>query len=238
MDLTLTLIDHKQESSDVESFIFRPDPAFDFIPGQYLRYILDHNNPDDRGTSRLFSIASAPCEGIVQITTKFAPQSSSFKTALRNLHPGGQLNASGPSGSFTYSDPTQPVVFIAGGIGITPFRSILVELDHQNIDAPIILIYSNRTTDIVFKELFDTLVSNHHQLKVIYVVGEPSQDWQGETGRVNPDIISKYVPDLMSPTYYISGPKPMVEGVEQMLTEMSIPPDHIKHDYFPGYTWP
>src|SRR5688572_7178717 len=130
--MQLLLVDKKQVAPDTISFFFRPDMPLMWKPGQFLRYRLPQQNPDDRGENRFFSIASAPFEGHVQVTTKFAPEkSSTFKTELQKMEIGKSIEADGPKGSFSMDDPNRQYVFIAGGIGITPFRAILTDLHHN-----------------------------------------------------------------------------------------------------------
>ncbi|MBA3543266.1 MAG: FAD-dependent oxidoreductase [Chthoniobacterales bacterium] len=122
--MKFTLSATKQEANDTFSFIFAPEQPLQWKAGQLLRYVLNHPNPDDRGVERFFSIASAPHEKHVMLTTRFAPKSSSFKKALKNLRPGDAIEAHDLEGDFVVDDSETTFVFIAGGIGITPFRAI------------------------------------------------------------------------------------------------------------------
>ncbi len=226
MQYTLTLIEQKQESADTLSFIFHADQPVEFEPGQYFQYTLEHQNPDNRGIKRYFSNAAAPEEGVFMITTRFAEKASSFKQALRALKPGQTILAEGPRGHFTYPDPHPPVVFIAGGIGITPFRSILMDLDAKHLNPEITLIYGNKTDDIPYKELLDELSAEHTNLKVHYVTGK----------LIDTTIIRQLVPDLTKPLFYVSGPEPMVDALgESIKNELQIPAERLKQDFFPGY---
>lgn len=224
----LTLKQHHLETTDIDSFIFESDEQINFSPGQYLQFTLPHNNPDNRGIKRYFTIASAPSEGVIQITTRFAEKSSSFKAALRAIQPGHIIQTGPPSGDFTYPNPTHPAVFIAGGIGITPYRSVLVELDSKGIDAPVTLLYANRTNDIAFKDLFDQMAAKHPSFKVIYII---------DPEKLDADYIRKHVPDLTVPRFYMSGPESMVEAFSKMfISELNISRDRLEHDFFPGYS--
>jgi glycine betaine catabolism B len=123
--MKFTLSATKQEANDTFSFIFAPEQPLQWKAGQLLRYVLNHPHPDDRGVERFFSIASAPHEKHVMLTTRFASKSSSFKKALKNLRPGDAIEAHDLEGDFVVDDSEKTFVFIAGGIGITPFRAIL-----------------------------------------------------------------------------------------------------------------
>lgn len=190
-----------------------------------MKYFLPQAESDERGVSRYFTISSASSEGHITISTKFVPgDGSAFKQALLKLKPGDSIEAEGPKGSFTYDDPAKEVVFIAGGIGITPFRSILVELDFKGVNAPITLLYANKSEDIPFKELFDDFAKKYDQLKIDYL-----------TGPITPEILKSYLLNHKSEVFYLSGPEPMVESLKKQLEELGLPSDQIKTDYFPGY---
>jgi ferredoxin-NADP reductase len=225
--MRLTLQTKKQETPDVASFIFKVDEPFQWIPGQFLRVIIPSQNPDERGIQRYFSIASAPFENQIMITTRFASEKgSSFKNDLQNLAEGENLEATGPMGSFILDDLSKQYVFIAGGIGITPFRSILLQLDHEQKEFAITLLYANRNQDIVYKSELDALAQKNPSFQVDYIINPE---------RIDPEVIQKYVKDPANKLYYLSGPKPMVEGIEKNLLELNIPKEQIKTDYFPGY---
>src|SRR5579872_4670066 len=130
--MKLQLLNRKTEAPRVESFIFQPQEPVSWKAGQYFHYVLHHEPTDDRGSDRWFTIASAPFEGHIMITTRFAEnKSSSFKNKLQNLQIGESIEVSFLEGDFIVDDPTQEYVFIAGGIGITPFRSVLKQLAHE-----------------------------------------------------------------------------------------------------------
>ena len=225
MRYSLTLEKIINETPEVKSYYFVADAPINFKAGQFLKYFLSHPESDQRGVSRYFTISSAPQEKTIMMTTKFVPgDGSSFKQALLKLAPGDHIEAEGPSGSFTYQDHLQEVVFVAGGIGITPFRAILVDLDQQNINPPITLLYANRTSDASFKNLFAELTKKHNRLKVDYV-----------TGLITEDTLKSHLINHPSAVFYLSGPEPMVESLKKSLENLGLPANQIKTDYFPGY---
>ena len=127
---TLLLQEKEHLVADVWAFRFKPSEPLSWTAGQYLSVELPHDNPDGKGTKRWFTISSAPYEQIVQITTRLT--GSTFKDALMALPIGGQLLLlDQPHGEFVWQDSDSPLVFVAGGIGITSFRSILRERAHQ-----------------------------------------------------------------------------------------------------------
>lgn len=241
--MKLTLTKKYQIAPDITTFYFKPEVPFEWQPGQFLRYHISEPTPDERGENRFFSIASAPFEKHIQLTTKFSPnESSSFKQDLNKLNIGDSLEAFGPSGSFSINDTNKEYVFIAGGIGITPFRAILANLDHQNVSINIRLIYANRTTNILFKDELESLAQKHPELRIFYIISDELVKPQKLTdnitiipGRIDGALIKKLIPNLLKPTYYISGPEQMVMDLEKVIWDMGIPKENTKRDYFPGY---
>ena len=227
--MKLKLVERKPEASDVTTFIFQPDQPLEWQAGQYLHYTLPHDNPDDRGIERWFTIAAAPHESHVQITTRFNSQrSSTFKAALKQLQVGDEIEADGPEGDFTVEDPNPHYVFIAGGIGITPFRAILNDLDHNGANIDVTLLYGNSSKEVTFQKELNALAAKHPHFKVDYIFMPQQID----------EAVIKALPDYASQTYYVSGPEPMVKAVATMLESLDVPKAQIKLDDFPGYDWP
>lgn len=225
--MKLKLQSKVQEVPGVMSFWWEMETPITWKPGQFLRYKLLHDNPDGRGVNRFFTIASAPHEGKIRLTTRLAGEScSSFKKSLVNLPEGTEIEVTGPSGDFTIEDPNLEYVFIAGGIGITPFRSILTHHHHQKIPLKVTLLYSNRNQDIVFKEELEQISQQNPNLKIHYII---------DPQRIDEEVIKTHVPNLQTPIFYVSGPEPMVEGISQMLRGLGVKDEHIKQDFFPGY---
>jgi ferredoxin-NADP reductase len=225
--MKMKLIEKREEAPDVTSFIFEPETAFSWEAGQLLHYTLPHENEDDRGSDRYFTISTAPFEKHVAITTRFAGEkTSSFKQALFGMEQGAVIEADGLEGDFTVQDTQTPVVFIAGGIGITPFRSILLDLDQKGLQIDATLLYANRNENIVFKDELEALAAKHPQFTIKYFIDQQ---------RINEEAIKAAVTDLSVPVFYVSGPKPMVKAFETMMKEMGIADERIKRDFFPNY---
>lgn len=225
--MKLKLINKKKESENVWSYIFEPDSPIFWTAGQFLVYFLSHKDPDLRGKQRFFTISSAPYEKDIMLTTRLSPEnSSSFKKALNEIKPGDTIDVKGPDGDFVLGDPNKKYVFIAGGIGITPFRSIILDLVHKNQPLNISLLYANRTDDFAFKDELEPLRVNNPNFKIHYIVS-PNQ--------IDENAIKEFVPNLKKVIFYISGPEKMVEDLGEMLKKMGIAEDHLKQDYFPGY---
>ena len=227
--MKFTLSATKQEANDTFSFIFAPEQPLQWKAGQLLRYVLNHPNPDDRGVERFFSIASAPHEKHVMLTTRFASKSSSFKKALKNLRRGDAVEAHDLEGDFVVDDSQKTFVFIAGGIGITPFRAILLDLDYNKKPLNVQLLYANRDNDFPYRKELEALRTRHSEFRIDYVVSP---------NRIDEKSIPQLVPDIEEPMLYVSGPEPMVESMDETLKTIGVAEERIKNDFFPGYEWP
>lgn len=228
MKLLLTGI--KDESPNTKTFVFQPDQPVTWKAGQFIKYIIEDPNPDNRKTQRFFSISSAPYEKNIHLTTKFVPcDGSTFKKDLQKFKVGDTVDATIPEGDFILEGPSKEYAFIAGGIGITPLHSIIKDLDHSQKPVNITLLYANRTLEVVFKKDLEDIAKRHPEFKIHYVI---------DPQRIDEQLIKEKVPDFDKKIFYVSGPEPMVELFEKMLADMGIPEDNIKRDYFPGYEWP
>lgn len=240
--MKLKLIKKNQILPSVANFYFEPDEKFDWTAGQYLHYRINHAEPDERGQNRFFSIASAPNEGHVQLTTKFSAKGSSFKNELSRLRVGDSVEAYGPKGDFSVREGISDYIFIAGGIGITPFRSIIFDLDHKNMPLNISLLYINRTTDIIFKEELEAVASGHKEFRINYFIsGEKVSEEKVEEnikilpGRINKQALEKVIKNTQTTVFYVSGPETMVYYFEDLLSELGVPRGNIVCDYYVGY---
>src|SRR6185369_17035925 len=199
--MKLKLIEKKQETPDVTSFIFSPTEPISWKPGQFVHYVLHHEPTDDRGSDRWFTNAAAPYENQVRITTRITSEKgSSFKKKLVSLVEGKNIEASNISGDFIVEDPSQEFVFIAGGIGITPFRSILTQLDHEKKLMKGTLLYSNRDQKVVYQEELEAIAKNNPDFHIHYIFSPE---------HIDEKKIREFVPDIQKPIFYISGPEPM-----------------------------
>lgn len=223
--MKLILKEKEHLVDNVWAFRFTPDGEFAWTPGQFMQVELPHEQPDEEGTKRYFTVSSAPYEGIAQITTRVTE--STFKQALAALPIGGELKLlHEPEGDFVWEDSGKSLVFVAGGIGITPFRSILRQRAHDNQPLDVTLVYGNRTEAIPFKDELGALAERDPRLKVQYVVGEP----------LTAAKIAELVPGLNRSLVYVSGPEPMVESLSEQLKQSGLPEAQLKQDFFPNYT--
>ena len=223
---------------DIVDFIFKPSQKLAFTPGQYMEFTLAHSYPDSRGNRRYFTLASSPTENLMHVGVRFYEQGSSFKRAMAKVDGRTNIIAAQIAGDFTLpADHQQKLVFIAGGIGITPFRSMLKYLLDMQERRDIILFYANKTADeIVYK---DVLSAAHTKLgvKTFYTLTDTTaipRTWGGLVGRINEQMIFDLVPDYEERTFYLSGPPDMVRAYEQVLKRLNVRSDQIKKDFFPG----
>ncbi|HET8991481.1 MAG TPA: FAD-dependent oxidoreductase [Candidatus Saccharimonadales bacterium] len=226
-------LDHVvEESQDIFSFFFEPSQKLSFTAGQYIEMSLPHEHPDNRGVRRWFTISSSPTEPLVSITTRIIEKSSSFKKTLFGLEPGDEVSITGPMGDFVLPKFVQtPLIFVAGGIGITPFHSIMSWLNDTKETRPIRLIYGVRSEEeIIFNEAFDKA-----DIHPTVVVENPSSAWGGERGRLSAELILGLAKPSEDSLIYVSGPEPMVETLEKDLKSSGINKDNLVLDFFPNY---
>jgi ferredoxin-NADP reductase len=236
--LMLALKEKIQVAPDIWDFIFVPNQKFAFAPGQYMEWTLGHDDPDSRGNRRYFTLASAPTENQLRLGVKFYPNSSSFKKSMLAMKPGSEILAAQLAGDFTLPmNAAEKCVFIAGGIGITPFRSMIQMLLDKRERRAIVLFYSNRfVSDIVYKDVFDR-AQRSLGIKTIYTLTDKTRipaGWGGKVGYIDSKMIRTEVPDYRDYTFYISGPNTMVESTRETLLKMGVLSSQIKTDFFPG----
>lgn len=218
----------RREAEDTLSFLFGPEEPFSWKAGQYLRYKLPHPDVDSRGDERYFTIASAPHERFVMLTARFASQGSSFKRALCRLNRGDVIEADELGGDFVVDSPDGQHIFIAGGIGVTPFRAILLDLHHRQLPINATLLYSNRADDFPYRRELEQLRPYHARLDIRYFI---------HPERIDKVTVEKFYRSQRNPIVYVSGPEKMVEHFDALLKGMGLGESNIRTDYFPGYEW-
>ena len=230
------MFDHlEKEAENVRTFYFRPPAPISYTAGQYIELSVPHLHPDKRGQKRWFTLSSSPSHELVSITTKFVlggGKSSSFKHALLKLQKGDEVAMSEPMGDFVLPKFLQiPLIFVAGGIGITPYHSMLNWLHDSKEERPITMIYGVGSEDeIIFQDTLNR--SKHH---VIIIVKEPSPTWGGEQGQLNAELIRGLGQPKKDSLIYISGPEPMVEKLNIDLIKQGIKQSQLVTDFFPNY---
>lgn len=232
---SLVLQGKKEIAKSIWEFVFEPVKPIQFVAGQYLEWSIPHAGTDARGNRRYFTIASSPSEKTIKLAVKIPEKPSSFKNALLNLNQGSEIYATNLEGEFVLDTKNKtPLVFVAGGIGITPYRSSVKYMIDKNISRPITLFYiAKNPSEFVYKELFKS--AERLGVKTVYLVSEPTKEWEGETGHLTLEMIRKYVPEYESSVFYISGPQPMVMAYEELLQKIGNGKIKYKADFFPGY---
>lgn len=236
--LQLALNSKLQLSKDTFLFGFKKPKGFNFIPGQYMEWTLPHGKVDSRGNRRYFSISSSPTEDEIAMTVKFYDKASSYKTELFNLQDNKQVVAAQVAGDFVLpKNPKTPLVLIAGGVGVAPFRSMIQYVIDKSLAVDMVLLYTNRTkADILFTDVFTKAEANG--VKTIYNLTDVENfpgDWRGSTGYITGEKIKQLIPDFQNRFYYLSGPQLMVQNFEDALLKAGIHKKQIKTDFFPGY---
>ena len=240
MKYKLEFIHKEQLATDSWGLMFKKPDGFAYEPGQYVEVDLEHPNHDSRGIKRWFTLSSSPTEGDLMIATRFVDKKSSFKDKLFNLQPGETIDAGGAEGSFILpTDTSKEIVWLAGGIGVTPFRSqTKFLLDNQEYNRKITLIYSNRTQgDICFEDLWARAIEHMPSFKLVQTVVEDIPEyWAGERGMIDEAMILRAIGKVENNEFFVSGPEPMVDAFVPKLEAMGIDESNIHKDRFPNYT--
>lgn len=236
------LIGKRDEAKDTKTYFFEPQQEVTRKPGQYFYFVLPELHYEDpRGNKRQFTISSSPTEGNILTITVRTKSGSGFKRTLDELPEGTLVDADGPHGNYILDENTKgDQVFLAGGIGVTPFHCFMkYNIDKRLTDTNLHLIYTNSTPEeIAFRTELLAWQDEHPNIKVDLTVTHPEESqvqWNGLTGRVDEAMLRKLVGDLGRPTFWICGPPPMVDALDEMLGKLGIPTDRRKIEKFTGY---
>lgn len=227
-------------AANIVDFVFYPEQKFTYRAGQYMEFTLPHSGSDSRGDRRYFTLASSPTETEIRIGVKFQGTGSSFKKALLGMDRRTPMVADHVSGDFTLpKDTSQKLAFIAGGIGVTPFRSMAKYMADQQEKRSVVMLHAARTWDeVAYAPVFDE-AKRAFGMRTIYVLSDEKAaatrpgTYTGTT--ITPSIIAAEIPDYAKRVFYISGTHQMVEDMKHMLLRLGVRHAHIKTDFFPGY---
>lgn len=231
------LIKKELVSKETMAFHFGKPIGFQFQPGQYNDYILiNPNQTDSEGNVRSFTLACAPFEDNIVFVTRM--RDTAFKRVMRDMAIGTEVKIDGPNGNFVLKQNQYPAVFLTGGIGVTPARSIIAQASHDGLGQQIILFYSNKTVDsaVFMDELYILADSNKNFKFIPTITGPPEHGFRGEIGRIDGDMLRKYIPDLSKHNYYIAGPISLVNSLRQLLVANGVKKHNIYTEEFEGYT--
>ncbi len=221
------------------AFHFEKPPGWTFKAGQYVDLtLIDPPETDSQGNRRAFSIASAPEEETLMIATRM--RDTAFKRVLGAMPIGAAVMIEGPFGNLTLHDDTsRPAVLLAGGIGITPFRSILVRAATEKLTHRIVLLYSNRRPeDAPFLTELDELQRKNPNYTLIATMTGMSKSrlaWRGERGLIDREKLTRCLKGVASPICYVAGPPAMVNGLLDALEECGVSGDDVRSEDFSGY---
>lgn len=241
--MKLKLVEKRDEAKGTKSFIWQPEKSFEYLPGQYFYFTLPAlAYPDPRGATRHFTLSSSPTEGpLISLTTRIREESG-YKKTLDELAIGSFVEGEGPNGEFIVDESEKgPHIFLAGGIGITPFRSMLKYAIDKNLDIPMHLIYSNsHPEEIAFRDELEEWSKKFPNFKLDMTITKPQESkekWTGTVGRIDENMLKKLITNdqLLIANYWLCGPPAMVDGLEQVLGKLGLSVGRVRSEKFTGY---
>lgn len=234
------MLKEKRDIADgTMAFFFQKPDHFDFKAGQHTTLkLIDPPETDAEGNSRHLSFVNSPQENDIEVATRI--RDTAFKRVLSHMPVGSTVIMENPHGSYTLqSDASKPSVFLIGGIGITPVMSIIKDATERKLPHHIFLFYSNkRPEDAPFFVELQELAKQNPSFKFIATMTEPEkseQKWTGEIGYIDTSMLKRYLSDLQSLVYYLSGPPAMVAAMRKVLSAAGVSEDNIKTEEFSGY---
>lgn len=227
MKLNAEIQDIRKETHDVKTFKLDPEKKVKFTPGQYCLVSIVDSEEEER---KPFTYASSPTKNYVELTVK---KIGEFTTSLHNLEVGNKLELDGPRGESLNFDETveEDVVFLAGGSGITPFMSAMRYALDKDLENEMTLIFSNRTErDIIFEEELNKIDKRKGFKVVKTLTNHWPGGWEGETGLIDSAMINKYVENLGEKIWYICGPPPMIDSMNEILEKLGISQRRVMYE--------
>jgi ferredoxin-NADP reductase len=231
--MKVTFVRQQPVADHITTFWFQPERPVRYSAGQFTELYLPHEHVDERRDKHWFTLSSSPTDSLLSITTKFPEgRSSTFKQTMQKLTPGQDVHMASPMGDFILpKDPSIPLLFVAAGIGCTPFHSIIKYLQEKRESRDITLLYGvHNLEQVAFQDTFEKLGDRWR-----LVLDVPPPEWKGYTGHITTQIILENITNPQKQQVYISGPEPMVETLTKELGTSGFPKNHIRTDYFPGY---
>ncbi len=240
VEQTLTLKETREVADETRLFIFDKPANFNFKAGQYVVIFLSHLAAEDtRGPHRTFSLSSAPYEDEIHFTMRGGE--SGFKKTFWQMKPGDQIKITQPVGHFVLPEEgDKEIVFLVGGIGITPVWSMLKQAAHDGDNRPMTLFYSNRfEKDVAFEKEIKALPLPHLRYVTVLSKSEtPCQVVSDERGYICLPMLEKYLENISDKLYYIVGSPEFIIVMEEILTGIGVAKENIKKDPFTGLRSP
>jgi ferredoxin-NADP reductase len=240
IDYQTTLLGRTDVAEGTMAFQFEKPNSFVFKAGQYIDLTLSGSQPQfgpSNGLTHTFSIASSPSDEELVVTTRM--RKSVFKQAISTLPIGSQARIEGPMGSFSlHNNPTRPAVFLAGGIGIAPFLSMLTYATEERLHHNIVLFYANRyLEDAAFIDSLWKLETANPRFRFVPTLTRAANNngWKGKTGHISSEMLLTRVSALRGPIFYIAGPPTMVAAMRRTLSDVGVNEDDIRTEDFAGY---
>jgi len=219
-------------TDDVKSFRFSRSRSLDYKPGQFMFVSIRAGQGEMK---KHFTISSSPTErDYIEFTKRLT--GSEFSNALEGLEVGDWAGIDAPYGDFTFEGEYKKVGILIGGIGITPIRSICRYCTDMQLDADIVVIYSNRTErDIIFRGELERMQEQNKNLRVAFTLTQPASGWTELKGRIDAEMVKAAMPDYVERVFYSSGPPAMVEATVSLVRDLGVPEKQIRKEHFPGY---
>jgi ferredoxin-NADP reductase len=216
----------------VKSFRFPRPAALDYRAGQYMLVTIRING---EAATKPFTISSSPTErDHLQFTKKLTGHP--FSNALDALTPGDWARLDAPHGAFTFAGEHAKLALLAGGIGITPLRSICRYCADAGVDTDIVLLYGSRTEqDLAFREEFEAMQATQPTFRAVFTLEQPPPGWTGARGFIDATTIRREIPDYAARVFYVCGPPVMIRVMEALLGELGVHDDRIRTERFAGY---
>ena len=235
----IKLKNRKEIAAGTMAFHFEKPAGFTFTAGQAGEFTLP-NPPetDAEGNVRSFTLASAPFEEDLMIATRM--RDTAFKRSLKAIPLDTELTLEAPWGELTLHDNARiPAVFLTGGIGITPVRSMVLQATHDHLPHKLTLLYANRQPkDAAFLDELTAAQTANPNFTLVATMSDTEKSaaqWNGETGHVDKAMLTKYLADLTLPIYYISGPPGMVAAMQKILSDAGVKTSNVRAEEFSGY---
>jgi len=221
-----------QRTHDVVSFRFPRPAELTYRPGQFFFVTLKQG---DKELKKHFSFSSSPTEKKhIEFTKKFTDHE--YSLALKATKVGDWARIEAPFGQFIFEGEYPQIALLGGGIGITPFMGYCKNATDKGLSNKITLFYGCRTPeDIAFKKEFEDLAQINKNIKLVFIVNQPTPDWKGATGIINADMIKEQLPNFQENMFYTCGPPPMVEAMEKLVESLGLSKEKLKREYFSGY---